>query len=464
MRKIYIIGAAVLLFTGCKPNVNVSKTPTSGSVDFSNYLAVGNSLTSGYMDGSLTVSGQLNSYPQRLWEQFALIPGANGAKGPFIHPLLHSDNGYPGPKKVLAMTYSSCDPADSSMGPVDYQGFVADPVDAQPFSSGINNGQVNNIGVPGIRVADYPVLQYSSPNINPYAARFYHNTSGTPMDELLYRVNIYHPTFFTLWLGANDALGYALAGGQGNGNLTGPNVALPVALNIFSTSDITPLPVFQKLYDSIVSTITHTSASGALINIPDITSLPFFTTIPANGLILTRQGQADSLQALYPLLKVVFQVGANYFMIQDNAGKTRQAVPGELILLTTPQDQLKCNGWGATAPIPSKYVLTTDELQNIRAAVINYNAFIQQEANLHNLTYVDMNKYLTAVASGIGYNGINYSAQFVSGGAFSLDGIHPTERGYALIANQIISAINAHYHSTIPMVDANKYHGINFPQ
>jgi hypothetical protein len=458
MKKIYTIGAFAVLFAACKPAVNVTKTPTAGTANFSNYLAVGNSFTAGFGDNSLTVYGQLNSFPQRLFEQFSLIPANPGAKGPFIQPLLHSDNGYPGPIKVLAMTYNSCIPGDSSLAPIDFPGFLQDPIDAQPYNSGVNNGQVNNIGTPGLRVVDLPVMQYAAA-FNRYAARFYHDTTNTPMNEILYRVDNYHPTFFTLWLGMDDILGYALNGGQGDG--TGN--AVPQVLNIYSLNDISPTAAFEKNYDSVLNIIIHTSASGALINIPDITSLPFFTTIPANGLTIARQGQADSLQALFSIYHAVFQVGANFFMIQDHKGNIRQAVPGELLLLTVPQDSLTCAGWGTTKPIPAQYVLTTDEIQFIRAATATFNSYIRQEANLHHLAYVDMNQYFSSLASGITYNGIKYSTQFVSGGAFSLDGIHPTARGYALIANQILATINSFYHSTIPSIDANKYHGVNFP-
>jgi lysophospholipase L1-like esterase len=74
-----------------------------------------------------------------------------------------------------------------------------------------------------------------------------------------------------------------------------------------------------------------------------------------------------------------------------------------------------------------------------------------------------MNSYLTSFPTGFTYNGIKYTTQYISGGTFSLDGIHPTQRGYALLANKIITTINEHYGSTMPQTDANKYHGINFP-
>jgi lysophospholipase L1-like esterase len=114
-------------------------------------------------------------------------------------------------------------------------------------------------------------------------------------------------------------------------------------------------------------------------------------------------------------------------------------------------------------PIPEQYVITTDEKQFIANAIANYNSIIKKEADLHNLAYVDMKGYMTNLFKGYSYNGIKYTADYVAGGAYSLDGIHPTQRGYALLANHIITTINSFYKSTVPLTDANKYPGIVFP-
>ncbi len=456
MKNIYIIGAMACLLSACKPSVNITTPPSAGDVDFTNYMAIGNSLTAGYADNSLTVSGQLNSYPQRLFEQFSLV----GAKGPFIQPLLVSDIGYPGPKKVMGYTYGYCT-HDTSMGPVDYPTWVSEPRDAETYLSGVNNNQINNVAVPGIRVVDYPVAGYASA-FNPYAKRFYKDPSKRPLDELQYRVSNLSPTFFTMWMGANDVLGYATAGGQGDG--TGNASPSIPGFNLYNNNDISPIKAFTDNYDSILRVARSSGADGALINIPDVTSIPFFTTVPANGLTLTRQGQVDSLQALYARagFDKVFQLGANYFIVQDHNGNTRQAVPGELILLTVPQDSIKCKGWGSIKPIPAQYVLTTDELQNIRNNTKLMNEIIKARSVREHLAYVDMNTYLGTISKGITYNGIKYTAEYVTGGAFSLDGVHLTPRGYALVANEILRTINEFYHATIPYTDVNKYPGIKF--
>jgi len=455
MKKIYIIGSMALLFAACKPSVNITTPATPGTANFTNYMAIGNELSAGFTDGSLTLPGQLNSYPERLFEQFGQV----GCKGPFIQPLLNSTEGYPTAKYILGETYNPCT-GDSSMAPILYPGYVLNTQD-EVYSATTNNGQINNISVPGIRVVDYAFAPYAE--VNPYAARFYNNPAGTPMSELSYMVRNLHPTFITLWLGQNDILSFATAGGVGNG--TGNSV--PTG-NLYPATDISPTAVFEHLYDSILNIALSGGGggvNGALMNIPDVRSLPFFTTVPANGLVLTRQTQADSLTALYGnSSNYSFVVGNNYFVVQDATGHTRQAIPGELILLSVPQDSLTCANWGSSKPIPTQYVLTTDDLTDIDVATSAFNTFIQSEAVSYHLAFIDMNSYFKTLTTGITFNGVNYNAQFVTGGAFSLDGLTLTQRGYAIIANQIISGINNFYGSTMTQIDVNKYVGVEFPK
>ena len=66
-------------------------------------------------------------------------------------------------------------------------------------------------------------------------------------------------------------------------------------------------------------------------------------------------------------------------------------------------------------------------------------------------------------ASGIQFDGVKYTAKFVTGGSFSLDGVHLTGRGYAIIANEFIKSINRTYGSTLPQVNVNSYSGVTFP-
>ncbi|HBR52989.1 MAG TPA: G-D-S-L family lipolytic protein, partial [Flavobacteriaceae bacterium] len=92
-KSIYIVlgGLLTLGFVGCEPEFDTPVTDegfySSGDADLSNYVAVGNSLTAGFADGALYITGQENSYPNIMAQQFALAGGSET----FTQPLM-ADN------------------------------------------------------------------------------------------------------------------------------------------------------------------------------------------------------------------------------------------------------------------------------------------------------------------------------------------------------------------------------------
>ena len=137
--------------------------------------------------------------------------------------------------------------------------------------------------------------------------------------------------------------------------------------------------------------------------------------------------------------------------------------PDELVLLSTPQDSLKCFGLGSAIPFSNQYVLTEGEISNIQNAIYGYNTKLKSVADAKGFAFVDVNAFMQKCKKGIVYDGVTINTTFVSGGAFSLDGIHLTPIGNALLANEFIKAINLTYGSTIPMIEVTKYRGVAFP-
>ena len=158
-------------------------------------------------------------------------------------------------------------------------------------------------------------------------------------------------------------------------------------------------------------------------------------------------------------------------------GQARQAKAGELILLTasnelgldaiTRQAPTATSQFiiGASFPLADQFSLTSKEVNNIATAVTAYNTAISGLASSYSLALVDANTKMGELNStaGIQFDGVKYTATFVTGGSFSLDGVHPTGRGYAILANEFIKAINAKYSTTLPLVNVNKYSGVTFP-
>ena len=451
---------AVAALTSCDPEIDAPAV-SAGEANFSKYVALGNSLTSGFADGALYRGGQEVSYPSILAQQFKLAGG-----GDFKQPLITvgpagdvgigspstGPTGLTVPSKLVLGTSTDCKNV-TSLSPVR----AAQSGDLSIFLRGTSfnwigdQGPFNNLGVPGALSYHLLAPGYGSQDLskilagqaNPFFSRFSSsNTTSIVQDAMAQQ-----PTFFTLWIGNNDVLGVALNGGEGT----------PTPLNG------APGVGFDGTMTALVSTLTAGGAKGAIANIPDVTKIPYFTTVPYNGLILDTV-QAAALSQAYAPLGIKFRVGANPFIIKDNVpGGRRKMVPGELVLLTVNQDSLKCKGLGSQIGISKKDVLTAAEITKISDAVKGYNAIIKGLADAKGLAYVDANTYLANLQGGITMKQVTYNAALVTGNVFSLDGIHFSPKGNAIAANLFIEAINKKFNASIPTVNVNAYNGVLFP-
>ena len=458
---------------------------TSGNADFSHYVALGNSLTSGYRDGALYKEGQLESYPAIIAQQMKLT----GDKvGDFTQPLMQDNIG--GFKDLGVKGKLQLELVNGSLSPV-YQ------TAQSSFDYGTLNGQkFSNLGVPGAKSYHLVYDGYGNPagiskkTANPYFVRF--ATSATT--SVLKDAMVQNPTFFSLWIGNNDVLGYATSGGDGS-------------------DIITPTDTFNNAYTALVATLTSKGAKGVVANIPDVTAIPFFTTIPHNAIPLD-EATATQLNGYIGKLQQVITTfgggerfktlskGQNPLIIKDESlkdlsqqitlaltyagypqpqakaigqiyGQARHATAEDLILLTTKSlintekvgVPAPFNKVGITYPLEDANVLTKTEVAEIKTATTAYNATIKALADKYHLAFVDANTKLVELNkhSGIQYDGVTYTSKFVTGGAFSLDGVHLTGSGYAVIANEFIKAINKTYGSTLPQVNVNKYSKVKFP-
>jgi hypothetical protein len=442
--NIIAASAVAVGFFSCKPEVIVP-APSKGSIDVTTYVALGGSMTAGYADNALYYEAQLYSYPNLLAKQFKTVGG-----GDFTQPLVSANSVGMGSSLNARYTLapvSDCKGAISlSPTPMAAQG------DITVFTTSVaSQGHFNNLGVPGAKTITMIYPGYGDPskgqgNYNPFFARM---TSDPVNASMLSDAAAQKPTFFSLTIGNNDVLSYAFSGGSYD----------------FITPSAGPAGAgFDASVDLIVNTLTAGGAKGVVANIPAISSMPYFTTIPYNGLALD-QANAAGLSSAYAQLGISFQAGYNPFIIQDDnaPGGLRQIKNGEFVLLTTPLDSIKCAGWGSLKPIPKQYVLTADEVAQAANAITSFNSKLKSVADAKGLAFVDVNAFMATVKSGIVYNGVQMSNLFVAGGAFSLDGIHLTPKGNALLANEYLKAINNKYGATIPLIDATSYRGVLYP-
>ncbi len=103
---------------------------------------------------------------------------------------------------------------------------------------------------------------------------------------------------------------------------------------------------------------------------------------------------------------------------------------------------------GVTLPLADRWVLTPQEQSSIREATDKYNETIKAVAEAKDLAFVDFNTILQeASTSGLVFDDFIVTTSLVTGGLVSLDGVHLTARGYALMANKFLEAIDAKYGS-----------------
>lgn len=441
-------------FWGCKPNMDKYELKPSksngsgqgGTADFSRYVAVGNSLTAGYSDGALYNEGQRNSYPALIAEQMKTVGGGN-----FTIPYIGTENGIAFNATTGAITnkftlqYLTDCKGTTSLGPKPGGLASSSEVSTALAPKGM---PFNNMGIPGAKSYHLGAAAFGLPPASGGNPFYFRIATAPGSSTVLGDALKMNPTFFTLWIGNNDVLGFATGGGEGD--------------------VITSAAQFGYGITQCLDSLTKHGAKGVIGNIPDVTAIPFCTTIPYNGLVLTRQGQVDSLNAFYagyfPTSGIVFKLGQNPFVGNDGSGR-RFLKSREYVLLTTPQDSLKCFGLGSLTPLRDRYFLDETEISQIRDATTTFNATISSLAVARNIAVVDMNANLTKIASadGIIFDGVKLTSTFVSGGTFSLDGVHLTPRGYAVVANYFIAAINSYYGANIPAVNVTQYRGVVFP-
>lgn len=442
--KTLMVVSVSTAIVSCKPKM-AEPMPGKGSIDASKYVAIGNSITAGYADNALYYDGQKISYAVILAEQLKLVGGGN-----FSFPEVSPSSvgvGSAGNSR-LTLGYKKDCKGVTALSPTGTLG------DLSIFAGNIysTKGPFNNMGVPGAKATTVVYPGYGNPanGIGKYNPFFTRMASDPATASMLTDAAAQKPTFFSLFIGNNDVLGYASSGGTADA-IT-PSAGLPGM-------------GFDASIDAIIATMTANGAKGVIGNIPDITSLPYFTTVPYNGFVIDA-ATAAALNSVYGPAGMSFKAGNNPFIIKDSLVPAfigvRQIKSTEYLVLTLPQDSIKCGSY-ATRGIPNKYVLTKPEVDNIQNAITAYNVKLKAVADAKGLAYVDVNAFMAKCKSGIVYNGVSINTTFVSGGAFSLDGVHLTPLGNAMLANEFIKAINLKYGSTIPQVEASKYKGVSFP-
>ncbi len=390
----FAASTAVFALASCStgtsnPATTLSAAQAANAGNFSTTYFLGDSLTAGYQSGSLIDTSQPNG-----WAPLVAAQAKFSITLPLIAP--------PGAPNQITLVH------------------LAGPVLGQLSGTTIGRDnfavQPTDVAVPGALLNDIlntlPLLNASAgqQQLNQLVLGYPGFGFGVARSQAQQAVAANATTIF-LWAGNNDALDADFAG---------------------SPSVMTPIAAFTTQYQQLISYLQLNSSAHLIIaNIPDVTSIPYL--MPAAG-ILAQYSAGTGLPVA--TLSALLGISAGDYV--NPAGLTD--IP--LIL-----------GGTKKGPLVDADVLSAAEVVTARATLTQYNQVIAASAASAGATLVDINAFFTQVsANGITYNGYPGTTTFL-GGVFSLDGIHPTNTGYALVANKFIDTMNASFKTTIPDVN-----------
>jgi len=470
MKKIItsIVITGLLISIACTPKypdapqLNI----TQNQLALSKIVYIGNSLTAGFQSAGLVKDFQEHSYPYLIAKQL-------GKADVFEQPLI-AEPGISSTPGVGALDFVN--------GQIVPRGTYTNPL-ALLLNATLPR-PYDNLGVPGADLND-ALNTVDGTGGNPFFDLVLRNPNFAGMTQLEQVVSSL-PSLVVVWVGNNDVLGSALAGGD--------------------LTQITPAGDFQTKYATLLTElgkIRDGNVGIIILNIPNVTDIPYVNvldnilrTIPLLGINnpvpVVFKTEANAVGGVdfvpvdfggfyLPLLTDEFTSGVSHVLVptlseyQSNglgvpdsaiiaatlitqagfdtataAGTAQQLVAGMIQAGLTPSGN----------SIPGNLTITAAEEAAIGSAVSGFNQIISGIAGVAGIPTVNANQLLSDLNS----NGIGgYTGKFILSDpvntAFSLDGVHPNNGGNAIVANAIIDVMNSFPDIQIPKIDAGQYKG-----
>ncbi len=393
------VAGSLAAFAACNGDTTLSG-PFANSQIFQSYVALGNSITAGYQSGGINDSTQKLSYAVLL------------AKS------MHTRFAYP------SLVNPGCPPPVSNLLTGARVGTGSTAATCLLRSPASVTATINNVAVPGIATAD-PTMPVG-PNANALVELF---LGGETMVQ---KALDNSPTFATVWVGNNDILAPALSGFP----------AGATAITTFTAN-------YSKMIDQLVAGAP--GIKGVLIGVVQVAGAPLL--FQAGVLASPAAAAAAAQVAGRPVtLDPLTCAGANAAALVNFqylvAIKARPGAPAGGTVYCQ-----KVLGGGAADP-GDNGILDITEQATVGATINSYNAFIKAKADAIGFAYYDPNVLLAAQrASGAipaFPNLASTTAPF--GQLFSFDGVHPSAAAHILIANELVSTINAKYGTSLGKV------------
>ena len=443
--------AALLVLGGCAPDDPSAPTYVASGSQKGRVVALGNSLTAGLINDALFAEGQRIGFANLVSLQVTgeeIVMPLIASPGVATTPDLVTIPGTPIPRGQAYVT---------AQGEIAYRPIPgADPVALLLNST--EPGPYENLGVPGSFAVDVlnansglvPALTLAVRPGNLFFDFILRNGSlpgppiSTQISQLEARIDRGIPPteLLLVWVGSNDVLIGALSGN--------PQVA-PDGQTTFGA--VTAPSTFETHMDAILDRVDDMSVlQVAVLNIPNVTAIPYVTAVRA----LIEQGLAQQgvTWAQFRADLRTEETEVEYVLL-DSRTET------DLFLLDGNLNPEYLNSQGGTSTLASEYTLTASELALLSGVVDDYNAYIASAVGRidRDWALVDIESALDGLSSdpelNAGYALVPTPTGLVQNPdtAFGLDGVHPSEKGYARIANVVLAAVNEHYMTDHPFVD-----------
>jgi len=417
---------ALPLLAGCSSLVDNQKmgplgTPSGGAM-FANYIALGTSISAGVQSGGISDSTQRAAYPYRLALAMGLAPNANWFYPGFTPP------GCPAP-------YTNPLTGDRVGGGNDSLGAATGCNLIYPPNIPARQSYYNNLGVPSMKVGQaLNILSIPDPRTDVLPAAQFVTGGRSPVTILAEA----KPTFVTVELGANDALHAATSG---------------------DTTEMTPLAVFQREYDSLATAVAATGAKVAVANVPNVSNIPYITR---GHIFFCGHTGACGTAAQPPLNSPLFTVDASCApsAVGGVGDEMAVALPAtaEIVGVLAGGGAASLNCGAATASVttqagtaPVGPLVSVAAMAVISQRVTDFNTKIASVAAAHGWAVANLDSALSAlvVAGQVPVIPNLATPSNLFGTYFSLDGFHPSSAAHKLIADLFVGAIDAKYGTSL---------------
>jgi hypothetical protein len=471
----------LVLFTSCSYEfpTNVESDINIGDLDANSISILGSDMSSGLSDAALHDDGQMNSYSALLANHLGLED--------FEQFDINSTNGL----NIFAFenTTSVAGKYELSFRNEEtpwVTQVALDGAQVTPFDGSVNT--VNNLSIPGVK-------SFQLDNATELSGNTYFDRLNVGPGKSLLDLSIESsPSLVILEMGMHDIFDYAVKGASGDSD---PNPAS------IGEDDLTPTSTFETSINNAVNRILNESSADIfLFTIPDPTKLPYFDTLPwyftveefsnlafnhltyytsYNLDVLEYNGTVDFTRyrpvIAFDVLggrtfksKVIVDEYLSDAMTQDNRviPKYRQMTADDLFLYNAEkihyESMQTTTAFGTTTPIPDEYIITEAEIEVITERRTEFNEVIEDIAdNSDRVHLIDLNELIENIEKGeVIFNGITLNLSFDYKTILSADGFNFNSKGQALIANELIKAINRDYNAAIPIIDINKFQGIKY--